>query len=695
MMKEQHRHPATALLSGAALSCAALPAGAQEARTRLAGPPLEEIVVTATRLERELDNVPAAVSVVGEDEIQLARQQLALDESLSRVPGLFMQNRYNFAQDLRISMRGFGARANFGIRGIQILVDGIPETLPDGQGSVDTLDLGATSQIEVIRGPSSTLYGNASGGVISVTSEPPPEDPFAELRVSGGRYDFRKLQLKAGGQGESVGYLVSLSDMEFGGFREQSRHENSQLSGRFNVDFEQGRELLAVVNVTDQPVSDDPGGVTAQMAAQNPGAARPANVDFDSGETLEQERVGFVYEMPLGSDRHTLSARNYYIWRDFDNSLPFVDGGMVEFDRFFAGGGLSYTYDGYWLDRPNRLVVGFDYDDQDDDRRRYDNDFGTRGALAFDQNENVRSQGLFVQNELSVTEALQLTLGVRVDEVEFDVTDHFLADGDDSGRRELDGTSPMAGLVYALLPELNVYATYSTAFETPTTTEFNNPSGGGGFNPFLEPQDASNVELGLRGRVGERHRYEAAVFSIDVDDELIPFEVPGSPGRDYYVNAGRSSRDGLELSLITQPADNLRATVSYTYSDFEFDRFVDSGGQNFAGNTIPGTTEHVLFGEVSYEDSRGWFGALDVLHIGEQYADNANTAVNDSYTLSNLRVGYEYESGTVALTPFVAVNNLFDESYNANVRINAFGGRYFEPGPGRNAYAGVTLNWRY
>lgn len=658
-------------------------------------PALEEIVVTATRMQTTLNHVPAAVSVVSKEDIQLGRQQLALDESLSRVPGLFMQNRYNYAQDLRVSIRGFGARANFGIRGVKILVDGIPETLPDGQGSVDSIDLGAVEQIEVIRGPSSSLYGNASGGVISVTSENPPEDPFAEIRVSGGRYDFQKVQLKAGGQGERVGYLVSLSDSDYEGFREQSRAENRQLSGRFNFDFDNDRQLLAVVNVTDQPVSDDPGGVTAELAATDPTAAWPANVQFNAGEALEQQRLGFVYSMPLGSERHTLTARNYYVWRDFSNSLPFVDGGVVEFDRFFAGGGLSYTYDGFWLDRPNRLIVGIDYDDQDDDRVRFDNEFGTRGALTFDQNESVNSRGLFVQNELSITEDLLLTMGIRFDRVEFDVTDRFLSDGDDSGRRSLEGTSPMLGLVYTVSPDLNLYATYSSAFETPTTTEFNDPSGGGGFNPGLDPQEATNLEVGLRGMIADRHRYELALFSIDVDDELIPFEVPGSPGRDYYVNAGKSSRDGFEVSLIAQPTERLQATFSYTYSDFKYDRFVDADGQNFGGNTIPGTSENVLFGELSYRDPRGWFGALDVLYIDEQFANNANTAVNDAYTLSNVRFGYEHEAGSLLVTPFVSVNNLFDETYNANVRINAFGGRYYEPAPGRNAFAGVSLNYRY
>ena len=313
-----------------------------------------------------------------------------MDEALSRVPGLFMQNRYNFAQDLRVSIRGFGARAQFGIRGIKVLVDGIPETLPDGQGSVDSIDLGATSQIEVIRGPSSSLYGNASGGVISLTSEGGGSEPYAQVRVAAGGYGFEKSQIKTGGETERLNYLVSVSDQKIDGYRAQSAYENKLLTGRFDLDLGKDRNLLTVVNFTDQPVSDDPGGLTAAVAPVDPRSAAPLNVQFDAGESLEQTRLGFVYTAPAG-ERGTISARNYYAWRDFGNLLPTLNQGIVDLERQFIGGGFSYSYDGFWLDRPNRFIAGVDFDDQDDDRRRYNNLNGVQGPLGFDQNEHVTS----------------------------------------------------------------------------------------------------------------------------------------------------------------------------------------------------------------------------------------------------------------------------------------------------------------
>ena len=662
---------------------------------------LEEIIIEATRLSRPLDRVPAAVSVVRQDDIQLGRQQLGLDEALTRVPGLFMQNRYNFSRDLRISIRGFGARSAFGIRGIKILVDGIPETLPDGTGQVDSIDLGAVRQIEVIRGPSSSLYGNASGGVISITSEDGPEIPFANARLAVGDYDFQKLQVKAGGQTDRMNYFVSLSDSRIDGYRAHSQAENTQLSGRFNFDLGGDRNFLAVVNITDQPISNDPGGIDAAQAASDPRSAYARNVAYDSGEALDQTRVGFVYTTPIG-DAGELSARSYIVSRDFQNKLSqFRNPDAAHFERFFAGGGVNYTNSGTLGGMPNRFIVGFDIDDQDDDRRRFVNNQGTLEALLFDQNESFNAQGIFLQDELSLSEQLQLTFGLRYDEIEYTVTDHFLSDGDDSGMRNMDDVSPMLGILYSLSDDLSLYGTVSTAFETPSTTDFANPSGGGGFNPALGPQSATNYEVGLRGAIGERHYYEVAVYDIAVDDELVPFDING---RTFFQNAGSSSRTGVELAIVSNPTDRIRTSLTYTYGEFEFDDFrvisVDAGGipsvvDDFSGNTIPGTVEHLLFGEISYTHPSGWFGALDVMYVGEQFADNANAVKVDSYTVANLRLGFERAVGSTIVSPFIGINNLFDESYNTEIRINAFGfpPRYFEPAPELNVYAGVSVNF--
>lgn len=563
----------------------------------------DAITINATRVTKNPAEIPAAVSTIGQDEIQLGRQQLGLDESLGGVPGLFMLNRYNFAQDLRASIRGFGARSSFGIRGIKIIVDGIPETLPDGQGSVDGVDLGSASQINVIRGPASSLYGNASGGAILIESERGPVIPFVETRATFGEYDFENLQLKTGGDRGKFNYLVNLSDTSLEGYRDHSEFENTQLNGRFEFSLSDTSSLLTTIHYTDQPQANDPGGINAADADDDPSQARDRNVDFDAGEALEQTSIGLLYKTSLRQGRD-LEARIYNTDRDFNNKLPFVGGGAVSLERDFTGGGIKYIIDDVVSDKKNRLLLGFDYDLQDDERRRFDNNSGTLGAEVFDQNEQVTSIGAYLQNETRLNDRVELTLGVRYDEVEFDVNDDFLGDGDDSGRVTLDQASPMAGISVRQGEDTHLYATVSTAFETPTTTEFANP-GGGGFNQDLDPQESTNYEVGIKIATAD-YRFEAALFHIEVDDELTPFELASQPGRTFFENAGSSTRDGLEISYSRQLAATVKFSMAYTYSDFVFDRFTNADGDKFDGKHIPGIPDNLLQFDVSWFATPGF-----------------------------------------------------------------------------------------
>ena len=371
----------------------------------------------------------------------------------------------------------------------------------------------------------------------------------------------------------------------------------------------------------------------------------------------------------------------------------YIKRGATKFDRFYVGGGATYTYRSELWGRPNNLIAGIDIDRQDDDRQRYNNDMGVLGTLLSDQNELVTNVGLFLQNEMALTEKFALTLGLRYDDIEYEVKDNFLADGDDSAIRTLDEVSPMIGVVYSPFDSTNFYATISTAFETPTTTELANPSGAGGFNPDLQPQLATNYEVGVRGTLAERNRYELSLFSIDVRDELIAFEVGG---RDIYENAGKSTRNGIEFSFTSEPVDGLRIMLAYAYSDFVFDEFLDDRGNNYAGNRIPGIPENVIRAEVAYTHSSGFYGVVDARNVGEFFANNANSVVVSSSTVVNLRTGLaDWRVGNWRLEPFVGVNNLTDESYFSEIRINAFGGRYYEPAPVRHFYGGLSIRYDF
>ena len=660
---------------------------------------LDPIIVNATRVEKDIQEIPAAVSVVGQDQIQLGTEQLGLDESLGGIPGLFMLNRYNFAQDLRVSIRGFGARAAFGIRGIKIIVDGIPETLPDGQGSVDGVDIGSASRINVIRGPASSLYGNASGGAILIESERGPVIPFAEARLTIGEFDFNKLQLKTGGDTGKLNYMLNLSDTSIDGYRDHSEFENTQLNGRFEYTLSGSSSLLTTIHHTDQPIANDPGGLTAAEVAADPSQARARNVTFDAGEALQRTRIGMLYKTSLSGGRD-LEARVYNTNQDFSNKLPLAsfpafdgvgDGGAVFLDRNFTGGGLKYTVADDLAGKRNRLLVGLDYDHQDDDRSRFDNLSGIIGAQTLEQNELVTALGVYLQNETKINDIAELTLGLRYDEVKFDVSDSFLSDGnDDSGIVTFDQVSPMVGVSIKRGNNTHLYATISSAFETPTTTEFANPSGGG-FNQGLKPQESTNYEVGIKTST-DSYRFEAALFHIDVENELVPFD---QGGRTFFENAGSSNRDGIELAYTRQLSDQVEISTAYTFSDFVFDRFTDVNSNVFDGNRIPGLPKNLLFVDLSWFGASGYYATWNTTFTDELFADNANLVEVESNSVSNLRLGHNGFYDDWEVSSFMGVNNLFDEDYNSNIRINAFGGRYFEPAPERNAYIGITIRRRF
>ena len=645
--------------------------------------------VTARRRDEALPDVPASVSVVRAEEIQGARPQLGLDEALVRVPGLFLQNRYNFSQDLRVSVRGFGARSAFGIRGVKVFVDGIPATLPDGQAGVDAIDLGSAGRVEVLRGPSSALYGAASGGVLAIESERPPERAFVEARAAVGANGFGKHQVKTGGRAGAFGWLLNGAHFSLDGHREHAKARATSLNGRVTWEPSADERLAVVFNATDSPWAGDPGALTREDSRRDPRAAWTSNLAYRAGERLDQQRLGVRYERRLGED-HRLSARAYAVTRDFANRLPFEPGGQVRLDRFFGGGGAQYDWE---PDGPWALAVGVDVDAQRDERRRFDNVLGERGTLRLDQHEDVTSLGVFGLARLALAPGLEASVGGRWDRVRFEIEDDFLSDGDGSDEISFQRFSPSASLLWQAGPRLSVWAAVSTSFETPTTTEFASPTGGG-FNGALEEQTATSVELGLRGS-GERNlRYELVVYRIDLEDELVPFELASQPGRRFFRNSGESKREGLELSASFEPLPGVRTLVAYTYSDFTFERYRTPGGV-FDGHRLPGVPKDQLFAEIAYRHESGFALAWEILWADDFFVDDANTQLSREVLTSSLRASHRFTLGDFELEPFLGVQNLFDADYDANVRINAFGGRFYEPAPDRTLYGGLRVRFAF
>ena len=651
---------------------------------------LRPVTVTASRLDGTDLNVPVAVTVLSRYRIQGGQQQLVLNEALAAIPGLYTMNSENFAQDMRVSIRGFGARAAFGIRGIKILVDGIPESTPDGQAQVDNIDLGFIDRVEVLRGPVSALYGNASGGVISFSSSEPPEASYLDMRVSTGDFGFQQIQLKVGQQRGPFSYIMNFSRNQADGFREHSAMKNSVVNGKLRWEIDPNLSFTFLTNYAVNPLANDPGALTKDQVVENRSSARDRNVQYNSGESVSQFRIAVVAEKKF-SQHQTLQTRAYFTTRDFENRLPFESGGQVQFSRLFSGSGITYFSSGLILGIPYRLSAGMDLEDQQDDRQRFNNLEGLRGDKVLDQLEQFRSIGAFVEEELSINKVTKVTVGGRFDGIDVSAQDAYLEDGDASSGRTFTAVSPLLGVVYTLSTGINVYSNIATSFETPTLNELsNNPDGGGGFNADLRPQLATNYEIGIKGLFKKRLKYEMALFKIDLNDELVQYELKDFPGRTFYRNAGSSKREGVEIGLTSFISKGLTGSAVYTFSDFTYLDFKTLDAVN-DGKLLPGIPKQFGYGELSYVHPSGFYSKLQAQSTGELYADDANEVKEQPYSVINIRVGYQKRFSEWLFEPFAGINNLFDKKYNSNVRLNAWGGRYFEPASGFHIYGGVRV----
>jgi iron complex outermembrane receptor protein len=645
---------------------------------------LAPLLITSPRSSARWLSTPAAVTVVDAGTVP-GEQNLALDALLARVPGVFSLNRYNLAQGLRPSIRGFGARGSFGVRGIRVLVDGVPLTMPDGQTELDGLDLGLIERMEVLRGPASVLYGNAAGGVLAIETREPPALPMMQLDVSAAGLGYQRTRGEIGGSEGNVGGLLAFNSTRLDGYREHSRAHTNSLTGKLRWYAPTGR-LRLNLNAIDNR-AEDPGGLTAAEVDADRKQAAPNNLRFDADEYIRQQRLGLVWDgYADGSDEYQL--RSYVGHREFGNQLGFTQGGQTTFDRYYSGIGGQYSHHRELAGLPHKITTGFDLEAQRDDRRRYDNLLGERGQLRQQQDESALSQGLFIEDQIDLGEQWQATLGLRYDQVRLAVDDFYLADSrDDSGSRSLEDWNYSAGLSYRITAQQSLYARLATSFETPTVNELANPQGSG-FNAALQPAQAFSRELGIKGEWPSL-RYAVALYRIELEEELVAFSLPAQPGRNFYRNAGKSRRDGLELSLDWQLADAWRWSMAYAYNRYHFIDY-QTAADDFSGQRVPGIPRQNLFSELAYEH-QGAYVRLGVTAQARVYANDANTQSIPGHALVSLRLGKHLQLGEQRLEPYLGIDNLLGRRYFDNLRLNDGNARYFEPGPERTLYVGVRM----
>ena len=644
----------------------------------------EAIVVRALRAPLRLAALPYAVTVRTTAD-RPPSAGLTLAGPLRAVPGLQVHSRYNEALGERIVVRGFGARAQFGIRGIHVLVDGIPATMPDGQTTLNHLDLGLLRRAEVLRGPAAAAYGNAAGGVLLLTTAAPPRGAFrSEASATAGSDGLVRVGSTAGGGDGEMGWIASAGREWRDGYRPHAGTDRWQLTGRLDAPLAGGFLRVVTHGVTYD--ADNPGSLTPAQFAADPHQAQPFNVAQGTGEAGGHGQVGATWERALGGAYLETSA--YVLDRSIENPIP---PSIIDLDRRAGGLRLLVRGGGDGLDGAG-WAAGMDAAVLGDDRRNHGNEGGARGDLTLDQSERVTNVAAHAQALVPLLDRLGLFLGGRYDHVTFSAHDRLIttSDPDDSGRRAMAAFSPTAGLRVDVAPGLVLLANVSTAFETPTTTELvNRPDGAGGFNPALEPQRTRSYEAGARATPLPGLSIEATAYHARIEDALVPFEVESAPGRQYFRNAAGAVHRGLELlaELRTARVDVL-AALDRTVA--EFSSYATPDG-SFDGLTVPGV--------------RPWTAALAVVArpgghlvielgydaVGDMVVDDANETRAPGYHLFGARAAAPVRLGRWPVRVHAGIENALDERYVSSVVPNAFGARFFEPGPGRSFHIGIEL----
>jgi iron complex outermembrane receptor protein len=668
---------------------------------------LNSVVVTATRIAQESLTLPMSVDRIDRAEIHDGQSQVNLSESLDTVPGVSVQSRQNYAQDLQISSRGFGARSAFGVRGVRLYSDGIPGTMPDGQGQFSQFDLGSADHIEVLRGPFSALYGNSSGGVISVFTEDAPPGFELDSSLEYGSLNTQRYAALVGGDTGPVNYIMDVSHFQTDGYRRHSEAQRNLLNSKVRVKLDDVSQLTFIANAIETPFVQDPLGLTSAQLVADPIQAGTGADMFNTRKSLAQEQLGLTYDREFG-DNDSLVAMLYSGHRQTTQfqaiplatqAVPSSPGGVVDLARGYSGTDVHFSDRRDFWGTTLTTTAGISYDDLDEHRRGYLNYIGTElgvyGALRRYETNLVHDLDEYLQAQWDLTQRLHATAGVRNSVV--DITDHSHLSV--SGALPLSGTrysatNPVAGLSYEVTKDLSTYASFGRGFETPTLNELAYRSTNGnlpGLNFALQPARSSDYEVGVKTR-GADFRLDAALFFIRTEDELGVLQSSG--GRTVYENIGATQREGAELGLTEYLAGGFEGRVAYSYlKAVVADAYAGCAGTPCtpdviaAGSFLPAIPQNTLYAGLTWRyPATGFFATAETLARSRIYADDRNTGYAGGYWTENLRAGFEQKSTGWHTSEFVRIENMFNKAYVGSVIVNDANSRFFEPAPGFSVF---------
>lgn len=669
---------------------------------------LPTLHVEATRTDTGYLQTPASVFRIEAPQVD-SSSQVNLTEVVKGIPSLQIRNRENYAQDLQLSMRGFGARSTFGVRGIRLYVDGIPATMPDGQGQTSNIDLSSLDHVEVLTGPFSSLYGNSSGGTILTSTKEGQGKDSIELSYSGGSHDKSRagLVLQGGAKGANEpSYIISSSYFDTDGYREHSGAEKVLNNAKLSWNLDDGSKINWVTNYV-KIHADDPQGLTHDQWNANPKQQVPFLKQFNVRKDIEQTQTGVTWSKPI-NDKNELYAMAYLGNRQVTQyqSIPKSTqdasinhaGGVIDFERNYYGADFRWT--GKELLPNTTLSVGVALDAMDEDRKGFENfnlvngqpSYGVKGNLRRDEDNTLWNIDPYLQASWQFLPTWRLDTGVRYSNVHYKSEDNYLSNGDDSGKTDYDKVLPSVALSWQILPELMAYVSYAKGFETPTFTEMAyRPDGQSGFNFDLTASTSDTYETGLKSQ-NQLGDFTLAVFQTKTKDDIV--SAGNSNGRSTFRNADKTLREGVEFAWNKKLWRDLTATASYSYLDATFDADISALGniaQISSGNAIPGIAKNQAYASLAWQPSHGLYGGVDVQYMDKVYVNDTNSDAAPSYSVTSANVGYAWVMGDWKVNSFARVDNLFDKKYAGSVIVNDGNSRYFEPADGRNWSAGLRV----